>query len=303
MQLQSKVNIKASRIEKILKLLDVDGAIYRQNRRYYASGIEWAPDEARIARITEARRQELARMQAFVTTTACLMEFLTRDLDDPTSAPCGRCANCAGPFVPAAVDLSLVRDARRFLQQSYLPIEPRKRDGFNKGIPAGERAEPGRTLSVYGDAGWGQVVADGKYQHNAFGDELVQASIELIRRQWVPDPPPEWVTAVPSLRRPTLVPDFARRLAEALDLPFVPALVKMHETPPQKTMENSAHQAANVRGAFVVGEGGVSSGPVLLVDDMVDSRWTLTECARVLRAAGSGVVWPFVLARSSGAEE
>ena len=105
------------------------------------------------------------------------------------------------------------------------------------------------------------------------------------------------MTAVPSLRRPELVHDFAERLAAALDLPFRPAIVKMREAPPQAQMENSAQQADNVDGVFAV-EPGVSlpAEPVLLVDDLRASGWTLTEVSAVLREAGAGPVYPFVLA-------
>ena len=123
----------------------------------------------------------------------------------------------------------------------------------------------------------------------------------MVRSAWQPDPAPVWVTAVPSLRRPTLVPEFAERLACALHLPFVQALRKPRETPQQKTMENSAQQMANIAGAFEIIPGAVHPGPVLLVDDMVDSRWTFTECAFVLRSAGSGPVFPVALATTAGA--
>jgi ATP-dependent DNA helicase RecQ len=122
----------------------------------------------------------------------------------------------------------------------------------------------------------------------------------MITDEWRPDPPPAWVTAVPSLRRPLLVPNFASRLAAKLGLPFVACLRKIRETPPQKTMENSAQQMANIAETFEVVGGVALPGPVLLVDDMVDSRWTLTECTFVLRSAGSGPVHPLALAMTSG---
>jgi ATP-dependent DNA helicase RecQ len=158
-------------------------------------------------------------------------------------------------------------------------------------------------LSMWGDAGWGRRVAEGRSRHARFDDELVAACADMIRSSWRPEPPPAWVTAVPSLRRPTLVPDFAARLARALELPFVQALRRRHETPPQKTMENSAQQMANIAEAFEVVPGSIRSGPVLLVDDLVDSRWTFTECAFVLRTAGSGPVSPVALATMAGAGE
>lgn len=119
---------------------------------------------------------------------------------------------------------------------------------------------------------------------------------------WNPQPPPAWVTAVPSRRHPDLVPDFARRVAETLHVPFHMALAKTTERPEQKTMENSAQQARNIDGSLAV-VGALPAGPVLLVDDMVDSRWTLTVAAYLLKAAGSGPVFPLALASTAHADE
>jgi ATP-dependent DNA helicase RecQ len=141
----------------------------------------------------------------------------------------------------------------------------------------------------------------GKYADDRFSDRLVEASAAMIRK-WSPAPAPAWVTCVPSKRRPTLVADFARRLAQALQLPFHAALVKIRDTPEQKEMQNSPKQEANVRGSFGVDAGAVRPGPVLLVDDVVDSRWTMTVAAAVLREHGAGEVWPMALALAGSDE-
>jgi ATP-dependent DNA helicase RecQ len=246
-------------------------------------------------------------MRAFVDSPTCLMERVVRSLDDPTARPCGKCAACAGDFFASDVSGELVREAVNFLRRSNRRIEPRIQwasSGIadrNGKIPVELRSEPGFALSMWGDAGWGRRVADCKYEPGRFDDELVAACADMIRSVWQPQPAPAWVTAVPSLRRPTLVPDLAARLAQALHLPFVQALRKCRETPPQKTMENSAQQMANIAGAFEIVQGSMDQGPVLLVDDIVDSRWTFTECAFVLRAAGSGRVFPIALATTAGA--
>jgi ATP-dependent DNA helicase RecQ len=117
-------------------------------------------------------------------------------------------------------------------------------------------------------------------------------------RDWGPEPAPEWVTCVPSLRFPDLVPTFAAKVAAELGLPFHPVVTKSEERPPQREQRNSVHQQLNIEGAFSV-DGSVPSTPVLLVDDIVDSSWTLTDIARRLRRAGSGPVHPGVLASSS----
>ena len=239
-------------------------------------------------------------MRDFVATDRCLMEFLARELDDPASSPCGRCANCRGPFIGTDIDAELHQCAVVFLKRAYRPIDPRKRwpsVGSRTGpIRTDSRLRIGRALSFYGDAGWGHLVREAKYGGRSFPDELVEAAAEMVRTEWRPDPLPRWVTAVPSLRHPTLVPEFAQRLASQLGLPYREALVKLRETPPQKTMQNSAQQLSNIIDAFRAAPAAVTADPVLLVDDIVDSRWSLTVCGVLLAEAGSGPVHPVVLA-------
>jgi ATP-dependent DNA helicase RecQ len=150
-------------------------------------------------------------------------------------------------------------------------------------------------LCILGDSGWGNLVRRGKYEDGRFPDELIDALAGLVRG-WRPTPGPTWVTCVPSLNHPGLVPDLAGRLAAHLSLPFVPAVRKVRPTRPQKEMENSWQQAHNLDGAFRIEPWKGSAGPVLLLDDIVDSRWTFTVVAALLREAGSGPVFPLALA-------
>jgi ATP-dependent DNA helicase RecQ len=147
---------------------------------------------------------------------------------------------------------------------------------------------------MWGDAGWGRLVQNGKYVDKRFSDELVKACADLTRK-WDPKPAPTWVTCIPSLRHQKLVPGFARRLSSELGLPFRDAIVKTGARPEQKTMVNSIQQARNVDGSLAVIDERLLAGPVLLVDDMVDSRWTLTVAAWLLRSRGTGEVWPLAL--------
>ena len=146
--------------------------------------------------------------------------------------------------------------------------------------------------------GWGLVVRQGKYERGKFEDQLVEASARLILERWRPEPFPEWLTAIPSRRHPGLVYDFAARLANSLGVRFVDALVRTRETPEQKLMANSSMQARNVAGTLET-IGKIPAGAVLLVDDIVDSGWTLTLAGWLLRKNGSGAVHPFTLARAT----
>jgi len=156
------------------------------------------------------------------------------------------------------------------------------------------RAEAGRVLSRWSDAGWGRLAADDKHT-GRFRDELVDAAAEMILDRWRPEPFPGWVICVPSLRHPELVPDFSKRLAARLGLTFKDVVSKLKDNEPQKLQNNSWHQCRNLDGAFGIKKG-VAETPVLLVDDMVDSRWTVTVIAALLRQAGSGPVFPVALA-------
>jgi ATP-dependent DNA helicase RecQ len=202
------------------------------------------------------------------------------------------------------VNTELVKNAVTFLRRTSLLIEPRKkwpdggmpRYGVRGHIPPMYQAQPGKALCVWGDAGWGGLVCRGKYHDRRFSDELVAACVEMIQK-WNPQPAPAWLTCVPSLRYPDLAPDFAKRLAAALCLPFHAVIAKTNNRPEQKTMKNSTRQARNIDGSLAIDNQPIPHGPVLLVDDMVDSRWTLTVSAWLLRKNGSGEVWPMALSQ------
>jgi ATP-dependent DNA helicase RecQ len=228
----------------------------------------------------------------YADTSGCRMRFLTDLLDDDMAGGCGICDNCRGEMLQPSTSSTLIADAEAFLRNRPLMIEPRKQS-----IPISERNQQGRTLAHWGDSGWGPMVQQGRREGH-FADELVDAMAEMIT-EWAPSPAPEWVAAVPSDRTTSLVPDFAARVAFQLGLVFVPLLERAAERPPQVEMQNSPHQSANVAGAFTLGEPPMP-GPVLLIDDLVDSGWTLTETGRLLSRSGSGPVYPLVLAISTG---
>jgi ATP-dependent DNA helicase RecQ len=302
-QILAEVNVRRSRLEAMLKVLEVEGAIARDKGKWVRTLEPWTYDEELVAKVTAARRAEQQSMRDYAASEGCMMRFLRERLDDPEAADCGRCANCTGEKWQVALDPAMVERAKVQLRNAELLVEPRKLWASYVGEPKGKVApelqlEMGRALSTESDGGWGGQVRRGR-QEGSFDPGLVKAAAALIRNRWSPSPFPEWVTCVPSLARPELVPGFARALADELRLPFVDLVHKVRDIPPQKDMENSAQQLRNVYGAFSVVEPPLPE-PVLLVDDLVDSRWTLTVIGVALRQAGSGPVHPFVLARTSG---
>ena len=292
--IEAEVNVSHGRIQKTIQLLALESPapIATLGRKWQLTATRLS--EAfweRTERLTELRRAEQQQMQEYVDLSSDHMEFLIRSLDgDPRDFQPPEM-----PDLPSTVHPASVRDAIAFLRNASLPIEPRKQWPTGKGIEREQRAQPGRALCVWGDAGWGRLVSEGKYRDDRFADELVDACVALLR-EWQPAPYPTWVAAVPSHRRPDLVPDFAGRLAVALQLPFREVLQRKEDRPEQKTMENSDKQARNVVGSLAVNEARMFLGPVLVVDDTVDSRWTFTVVAWELRRHGSGTVWPLALA-------
>jgi len=304
-ELLSRVNLSKGRVDKALALLSLESPA-----PIAKLGSKWQLTAAKLSeafwdraeRLTELRRQEHQQMQKYVALPfGEHMGFLISALDgDPSAATKPSLAP-----LPTTVDVELVKEAIVFLRRTSLPIEPRKKwpDGgmpqFNvRGpIALAHQAERGKALCVWGDAGWGALVRQGKYQDGHFADELVAASATMVR-EWNPQPFPTWVTCVPSLRHPDLVPNFAKRLAAELGISFRMVIARTGDRPEQKEMENSSHQARNIDGSLVLNGQDILPGAVLLVDDMVDSRWTLTVFAWMLRTNGSGEVWPMALSQT-----
>jgi ATP-dependent DNA helicase RecQ len=292
-----------------LKLLSLESPapVTKQGSKWYATPVSYQPNSEKIEQLTQIRRSEQARMLQYMESQQCLMTFLAIELDDPNPTVCGKCTVCLGrPLLLETYSLERVNQAIQYLRRSDQIIEPRKQwpsqalpiYGFSGNIRDNLRAEEGRALSLWGDAGWGELVKQGKYRDNHFDDALRQGAFEMIQR-WQPQPFPTWVTCVPSLNRPELVPNFAQRLAEKLGLPFKSVVRKVCQNQQQKEMSNSYQQAHNLDGVFEVDTWQGMKGTVFLIDDMVDSRWTFTIIAALLRRAGSGQVFPLALALNS----
>ncbi len=303
--LLGRVNLSKGRVDKTIALLSLEAPapIAKQGTKWQLTAATLSETFwQRAERLTALRRDEHQQMLDYVSLPfGEHMGFLIGALDGDPSVV----SKPALPPLPTGVNEALVRDAITFLRRTSLPIEPRKKwpdggmpqYGVKGSIAAGHQAQPGNALCVWGDAGWGGLVRRGKYHDGKFADELVGACVKMVR-EWNPQPQPTWVACVPSLRHPDLVPDFAERLAAALGLPFHMVIAKTDDRPEQKTMENSTHQARNIDGSLALNGQPVPHGPVILVDDMVDSRWTLTVAAWLLRSNGSGDVWPMALSQT-----
>lgn len=322
-ELLGKLNLKNGKIEQILKFVmsEKQQPIMKDRRtmKYRATpsvDSYHVPVET-IAHLTQVRHNEMQVMNDYMKTPSCLMSFLCNALESPShEEACGRCQNCCpAEALPSNTDASLEQAAVDFLLKSYVSIKPRKkwedpvtasaRFGIERKvlIPAELQMKEGQALSLYRVGKWGRLVADGKYamQPPCFDDSLVEACATMIETMQMQSKA-AYLVPVPSRRNNALVGEFAERLARLMGIPCWRGLVKKMDTPPQKSMGNSAFQQNNVIEAFVV-DGTLPRGGCFLVDDMVDSRWTFTVAAAVLRQAGADFVVPIALTDSSNAGE
>ena len=305
--LQEQLNLRLGQINKVLKLLSVENRapVIKQGPKWFRTPVPFRMDHDRVEHLTHQRELEWRELNGYIDADTCLMAYLRSALDDPESEDCGQCAVCLGsPVIPEVVDRNLTILAKQFLRHAEIPIKPKiqvasgafAQYGFRGNLRQELRAAQGRVLSRWGDSGWGGWVKQDKHS-GRFRDELVEAVADMYENRWQPAPAPQWVTCVPSKNYPTLVPDFAQKLAERLQLPFVDAIHKVRDNEPQTKQQNRFHLCNNLDGAFDLKDD-IPVTAVLLVDDVIDSGWTLTVLAALLRKAGSGIVYPVALASS-----
>ncbi|NGO07278.1 RecQ family ATP-dependent DNA helicase [Streptomyces sp. HC44] len=326
--LEPLVELRRSRLETMLKVLDVDGAVQRVKGGWISTGAPWTYDAERYAWVAKQRAAEQQAMRDYVTTTGCRMEFLRRQLDDEGAAPCGRCDSCAGPRFTDTVSPAALDSARGELGRAGVEVEPRKMwptglpsIGVDlKGrIPAGEQASSGRALGRLSDIGWGNRLRPMLAPQAPDGpvpDDVVKAVIGVLA-DWAkgpggwasgsPDaqPRPVGVVTMASHSRPRLIQSLGARIAEIGRLPLLGSLeYTAGAEAAQVSRSNSAQRLKALDGALAVPPALAESlvqaqGPVLLVDDLTETGWTLAVAARILRRTGAQGVLPLVLAVQS----
>ncbi len=313
--LETVADVRRTRLELLLKVLDVDGAVRRVSGGWSSTGDGWTYDEERYARVAAAREAEAASMMAFQATAGCRMRFLQEALDDPAAADCGRCDRCAGPWFDASVPDGAAQAASRTLRKVGVPVDPRSqwpsgmaRLGVSRSgrIGADEALEPGRVVARLTDLGWGQRLRAllGTGAADAPADErLLGACVEVLAG-WGWEQRPVAVVTMPSLSRPSLVASVGEHLARLGRLEHLGALTLTTPEPTSGPGGNSAFRLAAVHDRFAVSAALAErlaglAGPVLLVDDLIDSRWTMTIAGGLLRRAGASAVLPFALAAAA----
>ncbi len=297
-ELMAVVNLGMGRLEAMLKILDVEGAVRRDGTRWQLVPPDpahpWSYDAERYAHVTALRRAEQEAMARYGADGRCLMRTLQEQLDDPGPVDCGRCAVCTAPRFGGEPDPRLVELAGRHLRARPVELEVKKMapdaSGTMRKIGDAARTEPGWALARFGDGGWWPAVERG-LSGGAFDDEVVSALADVVRARVTSA---AWITAVPSARLGDTLDRLAARLAVQLRISHPALLARAGERPPQREMANAVQQAANVRGAFRV-TGTVPPGTGVLLDDRRSSGWTLAMVGGQLRLAGAERIVPLAL--------
>jgi ATP-dependent DNA helicase RecQ len=294
-ELLAVVNLGAGRVEAMLKILDVEGAVARNGTRWHSvAGSDWTYDAERYAQITALRRAEQQAMAAFGADGRCLMRVLQEELDDPDPRDCGRCSVCTEPRFADPPDPALVEAAGRHLRSTPIELEVKKmapdESGSMRKIPEDVRTEPGWAIARFGDGGWWPAVERG-LQAGDFEDDVVVALADALRRA---EARVAWLTSVPSPKLGGALPRLAERVAGELGVQHVDLVARREPRPPQREMANAAQQAANVRGAFAV-TAKPPAGAGALLDDRRHSGWTLAMVGGQLRRAGAERIVPLAL--------
>lgn len=298
----SKINVKHSKLTEALKYLIVNDYIYKDHsvyRRNPSRAFNSENEKAKQKALNDIRRKELDQLKQYLNISTCLMKFVANELDAPDkNENCNICMNCTGRYlVPVEVDSIHLQLATEYLKNKHGKILPRKQWGTSGNIPINEQYQEGWVLTDDYYSEMGELVKKGKYNDNQFSNELVKMSKEYLKDK-VTTNYIDTIVPVPSLRRPNLVPDFARTLSESLGIPFLNSVSKIKTGEEQKALLNGAQQQENIRTTISVNPAEIVGKRILLVDDMVDSRWSFTVISSELLKAGASAVYPFALVKT-----
>ncbi|GLZ39664.1 RecQ family ATP-dependent DNA helicase [Actinokineospora sp. NBRC 105648] len=307
--LEPRVDLSRGRLEMVLKVLDVDGAVRRVRGGWESTGAPWEYDAERYERIAVARKSEQAAILEYQATDGCRMEFLLRQLDDPHAAPCGRCDNCTGERWSAEVTGDGMAAAAERLRRPGVEIVAKKQwpSGMAAlGVPLsgkiapGQAAEPGRALGRLTDIGWGnrlrEVFAgpDGPVP-----DDVLNACVKVLTA-WDWSTRPVGVVTVGSGRHHRLVSSFGEKIATIGRLPLLGEVHSRASAPQANSAQRLAWLWESLSVPDEVAERvAAAGGPILLIDDRVDTGWTMTVATALLRKAGAEGVLPFALATTT----
>ncbi len=306
-EIMSVVNLKKSRIEKVLKLaaLESPAPVVKEGGVWYATGeaegFQISPST--MARLRKIRDREQVQMREYMDHRGCLMAFLQRALDDKTATRCGRCRNCTDradkSYQPKP---ELIRKAEQFMDKRRIPIYPNQK--WPTSLLSEHPIHEADTISPEYRAEWGvaicrafegsfsdRVLKERRYEQQ-YSDEVVEAFVRKLKKKVSGF---RCVTYVPPRKDRQHVPILAAAVADRIGLRLIHAASRTGIGGRQSEQKNPVQRARNVADAFAIEK--AINEPVLLIDDLTVSGWTLTTVAALLRYDGCPRVFPAVLVK------
>ncbi|MGE8000247.1 RecQ family ATP-dependent DNA helicase [Lysinibacillus sp. NPDC093190] len=306
--LSANINIKSGILKQILKLLSIEGIIAKDGSNYYRTPKQYFSQENYYESVIQMKIKEYNELLAYQNDHGCLMQFITKSLDDPFSKPCGQCSNCLNPWTHTIDTVTTIEKdkVQDFFNNQFILIEPRKKSVLPGHGNLAYVSETGIALSYYHEE-LGQEARRGKYINEAFSNILIEASSKKLKTYFYKNKL-NWddvvIVPIPSNRRSLLVPQFAQSLAKALKCEYAHILAKKPDEPEQKAFLNTQHQEANIRNyLYINSQIDLSNKHILLVDDFVDSKWTFAIGAEMIATNYNNVkVTPFAISDTSGSD-
>ncbi|TRW44881.1 RecQ family ATP-dependent DNA helicase [Georgenia yuyongxinii] len=283
-RLETQVDLRRNRLETMLKVLDVDGAVRRIRGGWEATGQEWSYDGDRYARVAATREAEQQAMLDYqrLGSSDCRMAYLRAQLDDPELTAgwrCGRCDLCGGMMLDPGVDASAVQETRSRMDRPGIEVSPRRQ--WPTGMDAlgldlrgkisdDQRAEDGRALARLDGLGWsvplrellepgaGGALAAVEAVEAAHGRDgrlpaALQRPVQQVLQEWASvlrrgdgSAGVDGVVMIGSTTRPELVAHLAHGVAQILRAPAVGKVMPAPAAPPGRHDVNSAQRLAGV---------------------------------------------------------
>lgn len=299
-QIEMKLNMKRSIIQKCIDYLMITSAIYKEKSIYRRGLNKYVLDQEGFLRVKASKYKELEDINTFINIDTCYMRYISDSFDDPFAEDCGKCCNCIGEpiFNPIPSKKSLIA-SERYIRGAHQTIYPRKQFPIRYNditrIKPELQNETGFALCYYNDSGYGEYVREDKEKNGSYREELVSETVLLINKMAIINND-TIIMYVPSLRRPNLVEEFAHKVGAKLNVEVRDSIVKTIDSPEQRFMQNSIRQFENVKDAYQVVDDTINERNIILIDDVCDSRWTLTYIGYELKQKGANKVYPYAIA-------
>lgn len=298
-------NMNVTKLGAVLKYLFVHEYILMDKRKYVINPDKHfnAEENAQLQQqLNVTRLQELEHLKRFINYDGCYMKYIADELDAPDKQEkCGICAHCRNrEFITVDKNHPMLSIASQYKNKLHGEISPRKRWSNNKKIDESLQFKTGWTYTTDAYSPVGRKFMYERDNHHF--SEQTTLQISQFLKDMIQEHQIDAIVAVPSLRRPKLTNKLAQAVAEYNHIEYIDAVVKIKPGNKQSEMHNSIMQERNIQETIAIqNEDLIEDKHILLIDDTVNSRWTMTVVASKLLVHAKAV-YPFALVNTGAGE-